>query len=141
LTYIIYVVNFTKNIEEGTMIQGICLGNVMVDCDDEIKLRNFYAELLGWVKCEMYGRPAVRSDGGLVFLFSQEEDYVAPVWPEQAGLQQKQMHFDFQVPDVAAAVKQAQALGAVKAQAQFGGSDFVTMFDPAGHPFCLCAEG
>jgi predicted enzyme related to lactoylglutathione lyase len=122
------------------MIQGICLGNVMVDCDDEIRLQAFYAELLGWEKCERYGRPAVSSGAGIVFLFSQEEDYVAPVWPEIAGAQQKQMHFDFQVPDVTAAVLQAEALGAVKAQAQFGGSDFVTMFDPAGHPFCLCAK-
>lgn len=23
---------------------------------------------------------------------------------------------------------------------QFGGNDFVTMFDPAGHPFCLCRK-
>lgn len=122
------------------MIQGICLGNVMVDCDDQKKLCEFYAELLGWEKCEMYGQPAVRSGNGVVFLFMQEEDYVAPVWPEQVCKQQKQMHFDFQVTDVTAAVRQAEALGAVKAQAQFGGSHFTTMLDPAGHPFCLCAK-
>ena len=50
------------------------------------------------------------------------------------------MHFDFQVPDLQAAVEYAQSLGAIKATAQFGGSEFVTMIDPAGHPFCLCAE-
>lgn len=122
------------------MISDICLGNVMVDCDDGEKLCKFYAELLGWEKCEMYGCPAVRGSNGIVFLFAQEDDYVAPVWPEREGKQQKQMHFDFQVPDVSAAVLYAESLGAVKAQKQFGGDHFVTMLDPAGHPFCLCAK-
>jgi hypothetical protein len=27
-----------------------------------------------------------------------------------------------------------------KAIFQFGGSEWVTMIDPAGHPFCLCAQ-
>lgn len=122
------------------MIQGIVLGDILVDCADEKKLRDFYTELLGWEKCELYGRPAACSDNGLVFLFVQEEDYVPPVWPEEDGKQQKQMHFDFQVPDVEAAVRQAEALGAVKTRAQFGEGHFVTMLDPAGHPFCLCAK-
>lgn len=123
------------------MISGICFGNVMVDCPDALELRGFYAELLGWEKCQMYNYPAARSENGIVFLFAQEEDYVPPVWPEQDGKQQKQMHFDFGVPDVPAAVRQAEALGAVQAQAQFGGAGFTTMLDPAGHPFCLCGDG
>lgn len=122
------------------MIQGICFGDVLVDCGDEKKLSEFYAELLGWEKLELYGHPAVKSDSGLVLLFVQEEDYVSPVWPEEDGKQQKQMHFDFQVPDVPAAVRQAEALGAVQAKAQFGGPYFTTMLDPAGHPFCLCGK-
>jgi catechol 2,3-dioxygenase-like lactoylglutathione lyase family enzyme len=116
------------------------LGNVMVDCDDELKLRDFYHRLLGWEKCELFGLPAVRSSSGIVFLFIKEEGYVPPVWPEEPGKQQKQMHFDFQVPDLPAAVRFAEELGAVKAEAQYGGDHFVTMFDPAGHPFCLCRE-
>lgn len=50
------------------------------------------------------------------------------------------MHFDFQVDNVAEMVKKAESLGAKKAESQFGGDDFVTMFDPAGHPFCLCRK-
>lgn len=122
------------------MNQAICLGNVMVDCDDEQKLCNFYADLLAWEKCVLYDRPAVRSVNGIVFLFIREDGYIPPVWPEQAGKQQKQMHFDFQVPDVPEAIRRAEALGAVKTQEQFGGSHFATMLDPAGHPFCLCAK-
>lgn len=122
------------------MIQGIGFGDIVVDCGDEKKLSAFYAALLGWDPFEIYGHHAVRSGNGLVFLFVQEEDFVPSVWPEEAGKQQKQMHFDFQVPDVPAAVRQAEGLGAVKARAQFGGAYFTTMIDPAGHPFCLCAK-
>ena len=122
------------------MVDEVVLGNVMVDCDDERKLQRFYGELLGWEMCELFARPAVRSSSGIVFLFIEEKDYVPPVWPEDTGKQQKQMHFDFQVDNVAEMVKKAESLGAKKAESQFGGNDFVTMFDPAGHPFCLDTE-
>ena len=111
------------------MENEVILGNVMVDCDDEKKLQKFYGELLGWEMCELFARPAVRSSTGIVFLFIEE-----------AGKQQKQIHFDFQVDNVMEMVKKAERLGATKSKAQFGGSDFVTMFDPAGHPFCLCQK-
>lgn len=122
------------------MASEAVLGNVMVDCDDEKKLQIFYGELLGWEMCELFSRPAVRSSSGVVFLFIEEEDYVRPVWPEEKGRQQKQMHFDFQVDNVMEMVQRAELLGAVKSSVQFGGDDFVTMFDPAGHPFCLCQK-
>lgn len=122
------------------MKNEVILGNVMVDCDDEKKLQKFYGELLEWEMCELFARPAVRSSTGIAFLFIQEADYVSPVWPEEPGKQQKQMHFDFQVDNLEEMVQKAEVLGAVKAEAQFGGEDFVTMFDPAGHPFCLCRK-
>lgn len=122
------------------MVDEVVLGNVMVDCDDERKLQRFYGELLGWEMRELFARPAVSSSSGIVFLFIEEKDYVPPVWPEDTGKQQKQMHFDFQVDNVAEMVKKAESLGAKKAESQFGGNDFVTMFDPAGHPFCLCRK-
>ena len=122
------------------MVDEVVLGSVMVDYDVERKLQRFYGELLGWEMCELFARPAVRSSSGIVFLFIEEKDYVPPVWPENAGKQQKQMHFDFQVDNVAEMVKKAESLGAKKAESQFGGDDFVTMFDPAGHPFCLCRK-
>ena len=123
------------------MIKGICLDNIAIDCKDAVKLRNFYAELLGWDSCIMYNYPALRNQLGLVLLFMEADfEYVKPVWPEEIGKQQKQMHFDFQVDDLLTAVLQAEALGASKAKNQFGENDFVTMFDPEGHPFCLCAK-
>lgn len=122
------------------LIEKISLGNIMIDCDDEQKLCKFYHGLLGWERRVLFGRSALCSSDGLIFLFKEEPDYSPPKWPEEKGKQQKQMHFDFQVPDVAAAVAHAQSLGAVKAAAQFGNGEYVTMIDPAGHPFCLCAE-
>lgn len=124
------------------MIEGIQFGNLMVDCSDDMRLCSFYENLLGWRRETLFGRPALISEKGLVVLFSQEEDYVPPVWPEEPNRQQKQIHIDFQVPNVARAVEEALRLGAVRADAQFGSpeEEFVTMFDPDGHPFCLCAS-
>jgi len=122
------------------MINNIAFGNIMVDCADEQELCEFYHNLLGWEKGTKYGLPAVSKEG-IVFLFIQEAGYIPPTWPEEDGKQQKQMHFDFQVPNIADAVEYALTLGAVKTSVQFGGNEWVTMLDPAGHPFCLCAEG
>ena len=123
------------------MIKGICIGNIAIDCKDAVRLRNFYAELLDWDSCIMYNCLALRSQLGLVLLFLEADfEYVKPVWPEAIGKQQKQMHFDFQVDDLLTAVLQAEALGACKSESQFGGNEFITMFDPEGHPFCLCAK-
>ena len=126
--------------EERKMTDEVRLGNVMVDCGDEQTLQRFYGQLLNWETTTLFGRPAVRSAEDVVFLFCQEEDYVPPVWPEKDGCQQKQMHFDFQVDSVPEAVEKALELGAVKAPVQYGGEQFVTLLDPAGHPFCLCRK-
>lgn len=122
------------------MPKEIALADIVVDCPDEKKLHAFYGQLLGWKSSELFGHPALVSGNGVMLLFVQVEGYTAPVWPEEPLKQQKQCHFDFIVEDVAAEVARAQHLGAVKAPDQFGGENFTTMFDPAGHPFCLCAK-
>lgn len=50
------------------------------------------------------------------------------------------MHFDFQVANIQKMVQKAIDLGATKAINQYGNGDFNTMFDPSGHPFCLCKQ-
>ena len=74
------------------------------------------------------------------YFYLLKKKIIFRLWPEEEGKQQKQMHFDFQVSDVADAVEYAQSIGAIKATSQFGGNEWVTMLDPAGHPFCLCAK-
>ena len=90
----------------------------------------------------MYDCPALIADKGLIILFmSCDCEYIPPVWPEQPGKQQKQMHFNFQVDDLQSAVDEAVRLGATKATEQYGGDHFVTLFDTEGHLFCLCRRG
>ena len=67
--------------------------------------------LLGWERFRLFGRPAVRSASGVGSLFAEEVDDLRPTWPKQPGKQQKQVHFDFQMDDVAEMVKKAEALG------------------------------
>ena len=102
---------------------------------------DFYQQLLGWEKGEAYGFPYVRNpETGLVFLFVKDDfEYQPPVWPEQEGKQQKQMHFDFIVADLEAAVTEAEKLGAVKAEDQYLTGHGVTMIDPEGRVFDLLA--
>lgn len=119
------------------MTNEVRLADLIIDCPDAQKLSQFYHELLEWKTAELFGNPAVVSENGVMLVFVQEADYVPPVWPEVEGKPQKQVHFDFLVQDLNAVINQAESLGAKKADTQFGGSQFVTMIDPAGHPFCL----
>lgn len=126
------------------MGKEIKLADLVIDCANAKELCAFYEGLLGWKRGDLFGHPVVISENGVMFAFVQEEVkglYTPCVWPEEEGKQQKQIHFDFLVPDVAEAVAKAESLGAVKASNQYGGENFTTMFDPAGHPFCLCKEG
>lgn len=123
------------------MIKGICINNIAIDSKDAVRLCNFYTELLGGDSCIMGNCATLRTRLGLELLFMEADfEYVKPVWPEEIGKQQKQMHFGFQVDDLLTAILQAEALGAYKAESQFGGNGFVTMFDPEGHPFCLSTK-
>lgn len=119
------------------MNNEVRLADLVIDCPDAEKLSRFYHQLLGWKTAELFGNPALVSENGVMLVFVQEADYMPPVWPEIEGCQQKQVHFDFLVPDLNAALSLAEDLGARKADTQFGGGQFVTMLDPAGHPFCL----
>ena len=121
------------------MISNITIGDISIDCINPQKTWDFYSALTGWEKRDSYGCPALTGDNGLLILFMGcDFDYIPPVWPEEPGKQQKQMHFNFQVDDLPSAVEEAIKLGATKAAAQYGGEHFVTMIDPEGHPFCLC---
>lgn len=123
------------------MINNLTIGDISIDCANPERTRDFYADLFCWEKREAYGCPALVGDNGLLMLFmSCDFEYIPPVWPEEPGKQQKQMHFNFQVDDLPSAVAEAIRLGATKAASQYGGEHFVTMIDPEGHPFCLCRK-
>jgi catechol 2,3-dioxygenase-like lactoylglutathione lyase family enzyme len=115
---------------------------VCLDCTDPEELADFYARLLGW-------DIAYRSDdwfqlrdpaGGVGLNIQGDPRFEAPVWPERPGQPGKQLHFEIEVDDVAAAVAHATGCGAVEAPWQPPDRDpdrLRVMLDPAGHPFCL----
>jgi predicted enzyme related to lactoylglutathione lyase/GNAT superfamily N-acetyltransferase len=120
---------------------GIVIGDLSIDALQPEKLCDFYATLTGWKKSTAWDCPALTVENGLMILFMDVDcGYVPPVWPEEPGKQQKQMHFNFQVDDLPAAIEKVIVLGGVKAAEQFGGEQYVTMLDPEGHPFCLCRK-
>ncbi|MCL2820600.1 MAG: VOC family protein [Oscillospiraceae bacterium] len=116
----------------------ISLTHIFIDCKDPAGLQEFYHKLTGLEKCKMYNSPGLVINKDLMLMFSAcDFDYIPPVWPEEDGMQQKQIHLDFGVEDLDASVAYAVELGAVKAPQQYGVNHWVTLFDPEGHPFCL----
>jgi predicted enzyme related to lactoylglutathione lyase len=114
------------------------LGSVLIDTDDPAGLAAFYSELLSWPigdaddeSVSLTGPDGVDVDFQLVI------NHRPPSWPGPEVPQQ--MHLDFYVDDLAAAVSRAEELGARRAGVS-PGKYFVTLVDPSGHPFCLCLE-
>lgn len=116
----------------------IKMRTIVVDCRDAQALAAFYARLLGWtVTLSQQDWVLMRDPGGGTGLsFQQEPGYAPPVWPEKAGAQQKMLHMDFLVDDLAEAERHALACGARRVAEQFLGG-VIVFFDPEGHPFCL----
>lgn len=131
----------------GTSLGPIVLDAVALDCVEIRPLADFYMRLLGWVVHEDFGEEWMDicpPGGGVKIAFQQNEDYVPPVWPEEAGAQQQMVHLDFAVGNVeemTRATEHAVACGATLAPVQYGGEKWVTLFDPAGHPFCFVIWG
>jgi predicted enzyme related to lactoylglutathione lyase len=121
------------------MIKNLTIGDITIDCSNSKRAREFYANLMGWERIVAFNCLAVKTDTAMTILFMETDiPYVPPIWPEEPGEQQKQMHFDFTVDDMQAAVEKAIRLGAVKATVQYDGIGCITMLDTEGHPFCFC---
>jgi catechol 2,3-dioxygenase-like lactoylglutathione lyase family enzyme len=67
--------------------------------------------------------------------FQLAPDLVAPQWPGQEHPQQA--HLDLYVPDLAAASARAMELGATVLREN---EQWITLADPAGHPFDVCLK-
>jgi catechol 2,3-dioxygenase-like lactoylglutathione lyase family enzyme len=115
---------------------------VAVESPDPAALARFYSELLDWpVVHEEPGTSVVGvpPGGSSFFVFQQATDYRPPVWPPAEGDQRPMTHLDFQVGDLESGVADAIALGATLAEFQ-PQENVRVLFDPAGHPFCLCRD-
>ena len=119
------------------------LGSFMVDCKDPYELAKFYAALLKW-EIPFYNEeyvivapPGAKKGEYPGITFQRNPEYKPPVWPEKPEVQQQMAHLDFIVNDLEDAVQHATHCGATIANEQFLDHTRV-MFDPSGHPFCLC---
>ena len=132
------------------------LSGPVIGCGDAWELAEFYAALLGWTIVDRSekvpgGWALVRSpDGEHKIEFQQEQPFVPPVWPTEAGHQQMGMHLDIAVDGLAPmadmdlrkqqfgeVIDLAKSLGARLADHQPQPGRVVVLLDPAGHPFCL----
>ncbi len=112
-----------------------------IEAPDPGALARFYSDLLDWpIGHEEPGTAILAAPEGPIYIvFQLVADYEAPVWPPEPGHQRPMMHFDFQVGDLDSAVTDAIALGATVAEHQ-PQQNVRVLFDPAGHPFCLCLD-
>lgn len=114
---------------------------VAIEAPDPSGLAAFYSTLLGWtIGHEEPGTAILAApQGGIYFVFQEAIDFERPVWPPDEGQQRPMMHLDFQVADLDSAVAEALALGGTVAEHQ-PQDNVRVLFDPAGHPFCLCLD-
>lgn len=117
--------------------------SITLDCKEPLKLAKFYETLLDWKignideEYVMVYNPEAEHGVYPGILFQNNPDYVPPVWPSRPDAQLQMAHIDFTVNDLERAVDHAVNCGAVIAEDQFS-DDWRVMYDPAGHPFCLC---
>ncbi len=109
---------------------------VAFDAPNIDRIASFYAELAGW---EIARRESdwitVRAGDGQEVAFQLAPDHLPPQWPGQERPQQ--FHLDLQVDDTEAAAERAVGLGATRLAE---GPSWITLADPAGHPFDLCQK-
>lgn len=114
-----------------------------LDCKDPHELAKFYGALLKWEvpfhdgEYAILGPPGAEQGAYPCITFQRNPEYKPPVWPEEPEAQQQMAHIDFVVNDLEKAVQHAICCGATMADEQFS-DGWKVMFDPAGHPFCLC---
>ena len=108
-----------------------------LDAPDARTLASFYEDLLGWERVTDTGRYiGLRAPSGARLAFQTEPNYVAPVWPSEAGAPLMMSHLEIGVDDLEAGAARAIAAGATLSEHQ--PQDHVrVLLDPAGHPFCL----
>jgi catechol 2,3-dioxygenase-like lactoylglutathione lyase family enzyme len=110
------------------------LGAVAFDAADIDRLASFYAELTGWEIVEKDSDwITVRTGDGQEIAFQLAPNYLRPQWPGQEHPQQ--FHLDLLIDGYEAAAERAVDLGATRLA---DGETWITLADPAGHPFDLC---
>jgi predicted enzyme related to lactoylglutathione lyase len=117
-------------------VMDVAMRNVVIDCNDPERMAHFWQSLMGfemkWSN-ETY-RFMLHPDGRRPGLVLQ----VVPEIPREKN----RLHLDLDVPDVAAAVKRAEELGATMVKSvDEDGIAWTVMRDPEGNYFCFQQAG
>jgi catechol 2,3-dioxygenase-like lactoylglutathione lyase family enzyme len=131
----------------------IAVAAVTIGAADPRNLAAFYSRLLGWpVTASDPAQPGMPPEDGWAQIrppagqsgptlnFEYEAEFTRPVWPAVESGQNATQHLDIVVGDLDEAVRWAMEAGAILADFQ-PQEDVRVMFDPDGHPFCLCEDG
>lgn len=107
---------------------------VAFDAVDITTLADFYVQLTGWqiVRAVPEWITLETADGQQI-AFQQVASHLPPEWPGQRLPQQ--FHLDLLIDGYEAAAERAVALGATRLA---DGASWITLADPAGHPFDIC---
>ncbi len=106
---------------------------VVLDAADFRGLAAFYAELTGWRQTHTDDDwVSLHAADGWKVAFQLSPDHRPPRWPGQERPQQA--HLDFRVPQLEPALDRALALGGTLLRRN---ERWITVADPAGHPFDL----
>src|SRR5262245_28419930 len=109
---------------------------VAFDAADISGLAGFYTALTGWeVVRDVPGWITIRGPEGHEVGFQEAPDHVPPQWPGQERPQQ--FHLDLLIDGIEDAAARAESLGATRLGK---GESWITLADPAGHPFDLCQK-
>lgn len=118
----------------------IKMGPIVIDCgmNQAKELSEFYSNLLGWdlTHPSQNGTAAITSPDGSILAFQETEHYIPPTWPWKADTQGQMLHFDLIAENLEEAIQYAIDCGAKLANEIYF-EDSRTMYDPAGHTFCL----
>lgn len=109
---------------------------VALDAPDIERLASFYADLTGWrIARKESDWITLKNPAGQEIAFQLAPDHVPPRWPDPDYPQQ--FHLDLLVDGHEAAAERAVSLGATRLA---DGATWITLADPAGHPFDLCQK-
>lgn len=107
---------------------------VTFDAADLERTGAFWAAFTGWdVRIDEPEWTSLVTPAGQEVDFQLAPDHRAPQWPGQELPQQ--FHLDLLVRDIEAAAGRAVELGATRLAT---GASWITLADPAGHPFDVC---
>lgn len=108
---------------------------VVLDSARPAVLAGFYRSVLGGEITESGDDYAALTADGLTLAFQRVPDEGTPTWPGGG----RRLHLDVVVPDLGTARERLAEQGAVEAEFQPGGEDWIVLLDPEGHPFCVMA--